>query len=148
VNTLDDKPLLSRHVYMGNGFITPRRNGYMLLGATYEEEDGPPSEYARLNRDRISVAQFEWLLKHNQSILPALFTCDVLKSWRGWRPTPADKTPILGIVPNRPRIVVATGYIGLGITMAPATAQTIADYCLEGKNSFPLSFSPARFIDR
>ncbi len=144
--TRDNKPLLQRHVYMGNGFITPRRNGYMLLGATYKEEGGCPPEYVRLNRDRISLVQFKSLIEGNEKILPSISSCDIGHVWRGWRPTPKDNIPILGPLPNQPRIVIATGYIGLGITMAPATAKSIADYCLNGVDGFPQSFRPSRFI--
>ena len=130
---------------MGRGFITPRSNGYMLLGATYEEEAGCPSEYIRANRDRISLAQFKVLIDSNERILPSLAKCEVSRVWRGWRPTPSDNIPVLGVLIKRPRIVIATGFIGLGITMAPATAKYVADYCLEGEEKFPHAFSPNRF---
>lgn len=146
VYTVDNTPLLKRHIYMGRGFITPRCNGYMLLGATYEEEAGCPPEFIRGNRDRISLAQFKVLIDSNEKILPALSTCDVSHVWRGWRPTPSDNMPVLGVLAGQPRVVIATGFIGLGITMAPATAKYVTDYCLEGEEKFPQAFSPNRFF--
>jgi glycine oxidase len=146
VHTTDDRPLIQRHIYRGNGFITPRLTGYMLLGATYDLEDGIPSERARQHRDRIGLEQFKSLIENNEKILPGIANCEVEKVWRNWRPTPPDNIPVLGPLAEQSQLVVATGYIGLGITMAPATAVAIADYCLEGKDNFPKTFSPTRFV--
>ncbi len=142
---MDDKPLIHRHLYMKNGFITPRLNGYMLLGATYDEENGIPNEHARKNRNRIALSQLNLLIETNKKILPGLGNCEIEKVWRGWRPTPKDEMPIIGPLMAYANIIMATGCIGLGITMAPAIAEAIADYCINDMNNFPASFNPNRF---
>ncbi|MBK8810458.1 MAG: FAD-binding oxidoreductase [Acidobacteria bacterium] len=142
--TRDNLPLIKRHIYMGSGFITPRTNGYMLLGATYEEEHGLPSDHMLRSRDRICVSQFNSIIESNERIIPILKECEVSNVWRGWRPSPPDRMPLLGIAENSPNIIVANGFIGLGITMAPAVARTIADYLVRGKNRFLISFNPNR----
>ena len=146
VHTKDDKPLLNRHIYMNAGFITPRKNGFMLLGATYEEEDGLPFEHCRSHRNRISLSNFQSLIKFNTRIIPSLKDCEISHVWRGWRPTPLDKMPVLGTVAGYPNIIMANGFIGLGITMAPAVAKSIGDYLIDNKkDSFPRMFDPNRF---
>jgi glycine/D-amino acid oxidase-like deaminating enzyme len=84
------------------------------------------------------------LLRVNAEVAPALYGCDIVRGWRGWRPTPDDRTPVLGHGSD-PRIVVATGFIGLGMTMAPATAEAIAQLVFEGASDLiPAEFSPMR----
>jgi glycine oxidase len=143
VYTRDNLPMLSRHIYRGNGFITPRHDGELLLGATYEEED---STLARERpTDRIEVSRIRELLDVNEAIVPSLRGCEVSRVWRGWRAHSEDGMPILGVLPQTDRIVAASAFIGLGVTMAPAVAEAVVDYCLEGLNRFPPSFDPARF---
>jgi glycine oxidase len=143
VRTPDDKPLLKRHIYMKPGFITPRSDGRMLLGATYEEDDDPPP-YSRENLECVEYRQVGALLECNRRILPGLAACYVDGMWHNWRPTPPDDMPILGLISEQPGVVIATGFIGLGITMAPSTAECVADYVLDGKTTFPRLFDPGR----
>jgi glycine oxidase len=143
VRTPDNKPLLRRHIYMKPGFITPRSDGRMLLGATYEEDDNPPA-YSRENLECVEYGQVGALLECNKRILPGLASCYVDGMWHNWRPTPPDDMPILGPIAEQAGVVIATGFIGLGITMAPATATCIADFILEEKGDFPKPFDPAR----
>lgn len=147
VTTPDDIPLLSRHVYMHEGFITPRQTGQMLLGATYVAEGrGGPEAHSREHRDQITVPQLLALLQNNLAILPGLDDCDVIRTWRGWRPTLPDNMPILGPSPLSSRLIVANGFIGLGLTMAPGVGDAIARYILDGDRSgFPIAFSTNRF---
>jgi glycine oxidase len=125
---------------MGDGFVTPRSNGFMLLGATYEED---ASFLIKQRKDRINIEQLKKIIRANEAILPRLKECEIGRVWRGWRPTPEDKNPILGLM--YPNIVIATGFMGLGITVAPAVATTVEDFCVFNKNRFPKSFSPERF---
>jgi glycine/D-amino acid oxidase-like deaminating enzyme len=146
VNTCTGRPLLKRHIYRSHGFITPSQDGRMFLGATYEVEYGPPLEMDPKYRDRIKIVQLLQLIQANEAILPRINECEISHVWRGWRPTPPDHIPILGPLVDDSRIVLATGFIGLGITMAPATAVAVGDYFQHGDpKSFPSTFAPSRF---
>lgn len=131
---------------MHEAFITPRPDGRTLLGSTYVSEDGIPDEHDRVHRDRILLSQALHLIEVNCRVVPELAACEIGDVWRGWRATPPDHLPILGPLRN-PHVIVATGFIGLGITMAPATATAIADYIVEGVARFPKSFGPDRFSE-
>ncbi len=140
----DGCPLLQRHVYFHDGFITPRAHSEMLLGATYHEEYLPP-ENSRLHRDRIALEQFEKLIAANLAILPSLAKCEIGKVWRNWRPAAPDNYPILGAFPDEKRIVIANGFIGLGLTLAPAVAEAVARYFVDAMmGAFPNCFAPCR----
>ena len=52
--------------------------------------------------------------------------------WTGLRPYPSDGLPIVGPVPGRPGLFLATGHGRMGITLAPATGKLLADVILDG----------------
>ena len=51
----------------------------------------------------------------------------VIEEWAGLRPIMVDDLPVIDRVPNRPGVYVATGHGMMGVTLAPATGQLIAD---------------------
>ena len=53
--------------------------------------------------------------------------------WAGLRPIPADTLPLIGAVPGRDGLYVATGHAMLGITLAPATGAALAPLVLEDR---------------
>lgn len=51
--------------------------------------------------------------------------------WAGLRPLAPDGLPVIGGVPDRPGLFVATGHGMLGITLAPATGEALAPLVLD-----------------
>jgi len=47
--------------------------------------------------------------------------------WVGMRPLTPDGLPIIGPLPGVPRVIAATGHAMLGVTLAPATGEAVAD---------------------
>ncbi|MGH2383367.1 MAG: NAD(P)/FAD-dependent oxidoreductase [Candidatus Limnocylindria bacterium] len=68
---------------------------------------------------------------------------EVELEWAGLRPYPPDGLPIIGPVPGRERTYVATGHGRLGITLAPATGELLADVILAGAR--PAELAPFAF---
>lgn len=68
------------------------------------------------------------------------------QDWAGMRSLSPDGLPLIGPVPGRPGLHVATGHATLGITLAPATGELVAGLLLDGRQD-PLlkAFDPARF---
>jgi len=62
--------------------------------------------------------------------------------WVGRRPLTPDGLPILDQVPPFDNLFVATGHSMLGITLAPASGQALADYVLTGQR--PTLLEPFR----
>jgi D-amino-acid dehydrogenase len=72
---------------------------------------------------------------------------DVELEWAGLRPYPSDGLPIIGRVPGRERLFVATGHGRLGITLAPVTGELLADVILGGAEPPELApFGAERFL--
>jgi D-amino-acid dehydrogenase len=53
--------------------------------------------------------------------------------WAGLRPLPPDGLPLIGSVPGRDGLFVATGHGMMGVTLAPATGAALAPLVLEGR---------------
>jgi glycine/D-amino acid oxidase-like deaminating enzyme len=148
VHSTNGRTLLQRHIYCHEAFITPRQNSELLLGTTYEPED-LPSLYARENTDRIALGDLHRIIAANKSILPQLDSLDIARVWRNWRPKPPDNNPILGPDSGDHRIIIANGFIGLGLTLSPAVGDGIARYFSRDESlAFPESFSPNRFSQK
>jgi glycine oxidase len=145
VHTTNGAPILTRHVYCHKGFITPRDHSEMLLGTTYEPED-LPSDNARAHRDRIALADFKRIISANCAILPGIDSLEVGAVWRNWRPTAPDEKPVLGALQSDERILLANGFIGLGITLSPAVAVAVANQLTRSADpAIPATFSPNRY---
>jgi D-amino-acid dehydrogenase len=81
-----------------------------------------------------------------------------LRDWRpaetglriaGLRPATPDSLPVIGAVPGRDGVFVATGHGTLGLTLAPATAAALAPLVLHGEVAPALApFAVSRFGGR
>jgi len=62
--------------------------------------------------------------------------------WAGLRPYPSDGLPVIGAVPGREGLYVATGHGRMGITLGPITGKLMAQVILEGAS--PRELEPFR----
>jgi D-amino-acid dehydrogenase len=62
--------------------------------------------------------------------------------WAGLRPYPSDGLPVIGPVPERDGLYVATGHGRMGITLGPITGKLLAQVVLEGAS--PRELEPFR----
>lgn len=70
----------------------------------------------------------------------------VRERWFGWRPMSCDDIPIIGKVPGRDGIWLATGHGMMGIGMSTGTAQLVADLVTGRAPAIdPAPYAPARF---
>jgi D-amino-acid dehydrogenase len=69
--------------------------------------------------------------------------------WVGMRPLTPDGLPIIGRMPGVDNLYAATGHAMLGVTLAPSTAEALADQITTGSASVDLApFDPRRFVSR
>ena len=62
--------------------------------------------------------------------------------WAGLRPYPSDGLPVIGAVPGREGLYVATGHGRMGITLGPVTGKLLAQVILDGAS--PRELEPFR----
>ncbi len=125
-----DTPLIRHTIWYRDIYLTPRRNGDLLIGATIEE---------RGFDQNVTAGAVYHLLKRASEILPEINELPLIETWAGLRPASRDMMPILGPVPGENSLhgrdsglIMATGHYRNGILLAPATAAYIAQYCLTG----------------
>ena len=133
------------------GHMISRMDGLTSVGSTGgrdydqkelfwgEEFDRQPTETARLE-----------LLKRAIDILPDLERAELVQQLAGSRPLSPDSKPIIGPVPGREGVLLATGHTTKGIHLGPITGRIITDYICRGSTrvvSDMSQFLPDRFAD-
>jgi len=131
------KRLFQKVIYSPRGYIVPRADGRILVGATVEDADFDKT---------ITGAATEFLRETALEISPGLANLEIAEKWVGLRPFAADGLPILGAFPEVENLFIATAHYRNGILLAPLTAKVIAEKIAKNLDSEYLKiFSPQRF---
>jgi glycine oxidase len=129
-------PLLRHVVWLPRGYLVPRLDGRLVVGATVEEKGFD---------DRLTAGGLFALIEGAWRAVPAIEELPVAETWVGFRPGSRDDAPMLG-PSGIDGLVVATGHHRNGILLTPVTAAVLSAYILTGalpENARP--FSPQRF---
>ena len=131
------KRLFEKVIYTPRGYLVPRRDGRILIGATVEDA----------GFDKSFTESGEFFLRENAlEIAPSLINLEISEKWTGLRPFAADGLPILGSFPPVENFFLATAHYRNGILLAPLTAKIMADKIAANVESKYLDFfSPLRF---
>lgn len=131
------EPPVLRHVVYGTGaYAIPRPTGENIIGSTVE--------YVGYDK-RVTVEGLTGLLAGMTTLVPALREAVIVTTWACLRPAAPDGLPVLGPIPGRRGLVVATGHFRNGILLAPITGKVIAELVADGRTSIPLEpFRPDR----
>ncbi|HEY1016993.1 MAG TPA: FAD-dependent oxidoreductase [Herpetosiphonaceae bacterium] len=118
--------------------VQPRPNGQLLIGSS--------RQYDRQDR-QIDYPLLAEMLRRAQEYMPGLERLSCLRVWTGVRAATPDGLPLVGPLPGRPGVWLATGHEGLGITTAPATAHLLAAQILGRAPAIPIEpYLPARLM--
>ena len=116
--------------------VQPRPGGQLLIGSSRQ----PGRSDAALD-----PALLGEMLASACAYLPELAQMSLLRCWTGLRPTSRDGLPLIGAHPSLPRVWLATGHEGLGITSSLATAELLADLSLGRATQIAATpFAPGR----
>lgn len=117
--------------------IQPRITGQWLIGSC--RQDG-------IHHTDVDPRVLAQVLRSAIALLPCLADMKIIRSWTGLRPATFDGRPVIGRHPALPRVWVAAGHEGLGVTTAFGTAQLLADLMLDRPPSIDAApYSPWRF---
>jgi D-amino-acid dehydrogenase len=115
-------------------FLAPMEDGIRLAGtAEFADENASP-DYGRI----------ACMKRHAHTMLgnDSSFT----STWVGSRPSTPDSLPIIGPLPNEPRVTLAFGHGHLGLTLSAITGQLVSEIVQGTETSIDLeAFSPSRF---
>jgi glycine/D-amino acid oxidase-like deaminating enzyme len=118
--------------------LQPRAMGQILIGSSrqYEDED-PAVDHGIVRRMMDRACEY----------MPEVATLSTLRIWTGFRAATPDKLPLIGPSPENPKVLLATGHEGLGITTSTGTGRLITDMILQQKSPIPQEpYLPSRMI--
>lgn len=116
--------------------IQPRKTGQLLIGSSrqYDVEDAT-----------VDNSILTRMLARAIEYLPGLAKLSSLRAWTGFRAATPDKLPLIGPDVEHPRLYLATGHEGLGITTSLATAKLLVDQIVNRASAIPVApYLPAR----
>lgn len=118
----------------------PRMTGQVLIGSSREYD---------VTDTRIDPAVLARMLRNAVGFLPGLAELPIIRTWTGFRAATDDKLPIIGPAPGHPRLLLAAGHEGLGITTSLVTGRLIRAHVTGEKPIIsPDPFSPSRRVGR
>lgn len=127
-----EPPLLERPVRYEGGYLVPRRDGTVVVGATVEEQGFDTS---------LTAGGLHELLRDASELVPGVLELEVTETIAGLRPGTPDNAPLLGELDG---VVFATGHHRNGVLLTPVTADLVAAH-LAGEEGLPEAFAPGRF---
>jgi len=106
----------------------PRRTGQVLLGSSrqFGSED-----------DAIEAHMLRRMLQRAEEYMPEIGGLSAIRTWTGFRAATPDKLPLIGPCGSDPRLYLATGHEGLGITTSLATGRLVADQIVGRPTAIP-----------
>jgi glycine oxidase len=120
-----------QHILLQNGtYLIPRDDGHILVGSTLED----------VGFDKATTEEARAVL-HARALgmLPQLAQAEFIKHWAGLRPAAPDNVPIIARHPQLENLFLNSGHFRYGVTMAPASAQILANRMLNREQPFDVS---------
>ncbi len=134
------RPPVRHVVFSGHGYLVPRADGTIYVGATQEEVG-----YDR----RVTTAGIHELTAIAAALAPTLADAEVVRAGAGLRPASADGLPVLGPAPGVDGLTLAAGHFRNGILMSLITGRIVAALVAGRDPEIPLhEFSASRFLSR
>jgi len=132
-------PLLRHVIWLPRGYLVPREDGRLVVGATVEE---------RGFDDTLTAGGLLALLEGAWRAVPGIEELPIAETWVGFRPGSRDDAPMLG-PSGIDGLVVATGHHRNGILLTPLTAGAVSAYVLTGRLPEMVEpFTLERFSDK
>ncbi|WP_372791106.1 glycine oxidase ThiO [Paraconexibacter sp.] len=129
-------PVLERVVRFDAGYLVPREDGTVVLGATMEEQGFDT---------QVTALGLHELLRDVHEVVPGVLELAVEQALAGLRPGTPDNAPLLGPHPALPGLHLATGHHRNGVLLAPITADLVAAGLTGTGAPIAPAFAPERF---
>lgn len=122
--------LLTHIVYQQGIYLIPRRDGHILVGSTVED----------VGYDKSTTPDTRQTLTHTAyELLPALRAASLIQHWSGLRPGSPENVPTIARHPQLENLYVNAGHYRYGVTMAPASADLLAELIFKQQASININ---------
>jgi len=119
--------------------IQPRKTGQMLIGS---------SRQYGVDSSQIDTPILTRMLNRAIEYMPRLVNLSSIRTWTGFRAATPDKLPLIGPDVFNPRLYLATGHEGLGITTSLGTAKLLVDQIVGRRPAISVGpYLPARISE-
>jgi glycine oxidase len=122
-------------IFAPGGYLTPKADGSVLVGAT---------QFPERHDLAVAAGSVATLLDFAFRVVPALKEATFAAAWAGLRPSLPDRLPAIGPVRQLESLWVAVGHHRNGILLAGWTAVRLAAAMLDGE-PLPEALRPDRF---
>ncbi|WP_223477995.1 NAD(P)/FAD-dependent oxidoreductase [Oricola indica] len=121
-------------LYDNGTYVIAHENGLVAIGSTSENEfDDTASTDEKL----------EAVIAHAMEICPALENAEIIERWAGIRPRADGREPLVGPLPGRDDLLVATGGFKISFAIAHLMARAaLMQACSKTPNFLPDLFLP------
>jgi glycine oxidase len=126
-------PLLDHVIRWDGGYLVPRPDGRVVLGATMED---------RGYDTKVTALGVYELLRDAGELVPGVLELDLEAAIAGLRPATPDNAPLLGAWEG---VVLACGHHRNGVLLTPVTADRISALLAGEDPGIDPAFSPSRF---
>lgn len=128
------QPLVEQSL-LGPVYLVPRTDGRLIIGTTVERQAG-------FNTSPTAAGVYH-MLRKGMSMVPEIGELPIIELNAGLRPTAPNRLPVLGPTSIN-GLILATGGHSHGILLAPAVAQAISQWVMQGR----IADSIAPFVPR
>ncbi len=129
----DNLPL----VFHDGTYVIVHDGGRVAVGSTSEHRfDAPFSTDAVLDA----------VLEKARRLCPAIADAPVIERWVGLRPRAVGRNPMIGVLPDHPEVIVATGGFKITFGIAHKIAECVVDLATGGTPDLPESFRLAAHL--
>lgn len=108
--------------------VQPRKTGQLLLGSSRQYG----VEYSAIDPHMLTR-----MIDRAVEYMPGIAALSAIRCWTGFRAATPDKLPLIGPCASDPRLYLATGHEGLGITTSLATGKLVADQIMNRPTAIP-----------
>ena len=118
-------------LYDKGTYVIAHEDGLVAVGSTSERD------YTDANKTDDAL---EEVIQAAISICPSLEHAEVIERWAGVRPRATGRDPMIGILPDNPNIIVATGGFKITLGIAHLMARCALSAAAGDSNAIPESF--------
>ncbi len=124
-------------VYGGGTYVIAHDDGLVAVGSTSTRSFTDTCVDETVSRK---------LAQRAAELCPDLAGADIVEQWAGIRPRAAGRDPVVGVLPDAPRIVVASGGFKITLGIAHKMAEAALDIATGAPCNLPHSFAVAAHV--